>query len=89
MRRVARSAEVHLGQSTRQVRHACDRCRGGGGERHLLVGGGYSFSCRIALGLSERDAGSDHEKQRQRYQVSRYNKSIFCVRLDMITLLFF
>ena len=64
-------AEVHLGQSARQLCHACYHCRTGGGPRHLLVSGGYSVSCRVlhrSPGLSERDAGSeDNQKQREHY----------------------
>ena len=53
MRSRARCVEVDLGQPARQFRHACDGCRAGSGEWHLLV-------------LSDRGAGgADNEKQRE------------------------
>ena len=72
MRRAARSVDVYLGQPARQLRHARDRCRSSGGERHLRAVGGCSVSF---LGLSERGAGSkDNDKHRERNYAHRFGK---------------
>src|SRR5262245_3890888 len=59
MRRLACGKAVELGQPARQFRHGRDYCRAFGGERHLIVDGGYSISCRAR--------SEDSEKQRQSY----------------------
>jgi len=72
MRRLALSSAVQLEQPARQLRHGCDNCGTFDGERHLIVGGGYSVSCRVYY----KNAGSeDNEKQRERYYGNRFGKN--------------
>src|SRR6185369_12378334 len=60
MRRLTGSVDVQLRQSTGQMYHTRDRSRAGGGERHLLVDGGYGFGCS-----GYRRDSENNQKQRQ------------------------
>src|SRR6185295_1849449 len=72
VRRLARNAEVQLGQPARQLRQGREQCRAGGGERHLIVRSGDSVatSIRHVSKRSER-----REKQHERHYANRAGKN--------------